>query len=310
MHRFKIIGLKSIIFGFVTLFILTSYFLYSKYFSRTKSQDLVLSEDQEEFKKRPIDRGGIVIPNSGSLIYEKLNHGDSKNKEAEANLQPETEEPIVLDFKNSLENVENYDSIDDILANLDLSQEDEKEQISTKNPANELNQSINNNEEVQAVTLNDSNEESINSTEMADNVMPNIVETKIESKTNTEALVSPADQSLTNQKSVNNTKLKIIQIDDQSNKLHNLNLRSNKDSGYKIHLSSAWSEKEAKNEWQKIKARHAKYLDKTELIIKKVTASNGKIIYLVMAGNYPSLDKAKLVCKKLQLSNQNCIVTK
>ena len=104
--------------------------------------------------------------------------------------------------------------------------------------------------------------------------------------------------------------LKIIQIDDQNNKLQKLNMHSDKDFGYKLHLSSAWSEKEAKNEWQKIKARHAKYLDKTELTIKKVTASNGKIIYLVMAGNYSSLDKAKLICKKLHLSNQNCIVTK
>lgn len=306
MHRLKIIGPKSIIFGFLALFIVTSYFLYSKYFSRVRSQDLVLSEDQEEFKKRPTDRGGIVIPNSGSLIYEKLNQGDSKNREAESNLQPETEEPIALDFKKSSEGTENYDSIDDILANLDLSQETDQEQVTANNSDN-VNQPINS-EEVQAVTLNDSNEESSNSTEIADNVMPNMIEAKIESEA--EVQTTPDDQSLTNQKPVTNTKLKIIQIDDQSNKLHNLNLRSDKDFGYKIHLSSAWSEKEAKNEWQKIKARHAKYLDKTELIIKKVTASNDKIIYLVMAGNYPSLDKAKLVCKKLQLSNQNCIVTK
>ena len=56
--------------------------------------------------------------------------------------------------------------------------------------------------------------------------------------------------------------------------------------------------------------RHIKYLKNAQLVIKKVKTNNNRIIYLVMAGNYPSLNQAKLVCKKLVSSKQNCIVTK
>jgi septal ring-binding cell division protein DamX len=95
----------------------------------------------------------------------------------------------------------------------------------------------------------------------------------------------------------------------ENNKLYKLN-KNSADSGYKIQLSSAWSEKEAKNEWERIQIRHIKYLKNAQLVIKKVKTNNDRIIYLVMAGNYPSLNQAKLVCKKLVSSKQNCIVTK
>ena len=91
--------------------------------------------------------------------------------------------------------------------------------------------------------------------------------------------------------------------------LYKLN-KNSAESGYKIQLSSAWSEKEANNEWERIQMRHIKYLKNAQLVIKKVKTNNDRIIYLVMAGNYPSLNQAKLVCKKLVSSKQNCIVTK
>lgn len=341
MNRFKII-----IFAFITLFALSSYFIYSKYFSRVKSRDLILSEDREEYKKRPVDRGGIVIPNSNSLIYEKLNHRDGKGADAEINLQPETEEPLNLDFKNDVEQVEKYDSIDDILAKLDLSQEDENIQIDSGVAGDERVSSLVSSadgSDLKSFKKKDNERENVSGSselvispssevvaedldggvtqQKASNLVSNDQEAGAESAITDVAM---PEIVLTEQESVNEevvssvggdaepiiNGLKIIQIDDQNNKLQKLNMHSDKDFGYKLHLSSAWSEKEAKNEWQKIKARHAKYLDKTELTIKKVTASNGKIIYLVMAGNYSSLDKAKLICKKLHLSNQNCIVTK
>ena len=103
--------------------------------------------------------------------------------------------------------------------------------------------------------------------------------------------------------------LKITRLSGENNKLYKLNKKS-ADSGYKIQLSSAWSEKEANNEWERIQMRHIKYLKNAQLVIKKVKTNNNRIIYLVMAGNYPSLNQAKLVCKKLVSSKQNCIVTK
>ncbi len=95
----------------------------------------------------------------------------------------------------------------------------------------------------------------------------------------------------------------------ENNKLHKVNI-NNSENNYKLQLTSAWSEKEAKNKWEKIKLRHIKYLKNSKLITKKIKTNDGKIIYLIMAGNYASLSQAKLICKKLIAKKQSCIVTK
>lgn len=248
------------------------YFLYSKYFGHVNDRDIVLSEEQEEYKRKPIDPGGIIIPHSSSLIYEKLNPGSVA--ESGVNLLASPEEPMDLGFRSNFKNIDSYDSIDDILAKLDL----DPEEAAIKNATSTVLEADIVTDLVNPVVTN--------------NIIPD----------NDKDVAENIDQA-------DIYKLKITKLAEETNKLYNLNINS-VDSGFKIQLSSAWSEKEAKSEWYKIQVRHIKYLKNAQLIIKKVKVNNDRIIYLVMAGNYSSLNQAKLVCKKLVLSKQNCIVTK
>ena len=256
---------------FFTLIILTGLVIsYYKYFLHTYNQNIILSEEQEEYKRKPLDPGGVIIPHSNSLIYEKLNINNAIIENI--NFLSEPEEPIDLIFKSNLEDVIVFDSIDDILAKLNLYEDDEIIQNEYSNNDNSVN-NVNN-------TANSSN---------------------ISDKTN--------DSDINHNTNQTSSQLKIIKLSAENNRHYSFSTNS-VDSSYKIQLSSAWSEKEAKIEWKKIQLRHAKYLKNKKLVIKKVRITNNKIIYLIMAGNYPSLNQAKLVCKKLTLSKQNCIVTK
>ena len=249
--------------------LLLSYYLYTRHFSYTNGKDIIIGEEQEEFKRRPIDPGGIIIPHSNSLIYEKLKPGNAL--EAEINLSPDPEEPIDLGFRSHANDVAEYDSIDDILAKIDLEGEG-KPAVNVSSP--ELDNTV-------TAELTSNMEDDGNDDNNPD--------------------VSKGEADI--------PQLKITKLSGENNKLYKLN-NDSADSGYKIQLSSAWSEKEAKNEWERIQMRHMKYLKNAQLVIKKVKTNNNRIIYLVMAGNYPSLNQAKLVCKKLVSSKQNCIVTK
>ena len=251
--------------------LLLSYYLYTRHFSHINGNDIINGEEQEEFKRRPIDPGGIIIPHSNSLIYEKLKPANAP--EAEIKLSSDPEEPLELGFRSHAHDVAEYDSIDDILAKIDLDRE-EKPAVNVSS--------------VEIDTTVNTGPTSI--IEDVGNVDNSTDENRGESESNI-------------------PQLKITRLSGENNKLYKLN-KNSADSGYKIQLSSAWSEKEANNEWERIQMRHIKYLKNAQLVIKKVKTNNDRIIYLVMAGNYPSLNQAKLVCKKLVSSKQNCIVTK
>ena len=102
--------------------LLLSYYLYTRHFLYTNGKDIIIGEEQEEFKRRPIDPGGIIIPHSNSLIYEKLKPANAP--EAEIKLSSDPEEPLELGFRSHAHDVAEYDSIDDILAKIDLDGED------------------------------------------------------------------------------------------------------------------------------------------------------------------------------------------
>jgi len=251
--------------------LLLSYYLYTRHFSHINGNDIIIGEEQEEFKRRPIDPGGIIIPHSNSLIYEKLKPANAP--EAEINLSSEPEEPLELGFRSPAHDVAEYDSIDDILAKIDLDGEDKP-----------------------AVNVSSSE-------------VDNTVNTELTRAMEDDGNIDNSTDEDKGEGQANIPQLKITKLSGENNKLYKLN-KNSADSGYKIQLSLAWSEKEAKNEWERIQMRHMKYLKNAQLVIKKVKTNNNRIIYLVMAGNYPSLNQAKLVCKKLVSSKQNCIVTK
>ena len=88
------------------------------YFKIQNSREIItLSPQEGEIKRKPDDPGGIVIPNSDSLVYEKLQKNVKKNRKV--NILPEPEEPIDFGQKVEENPVVYLDSIDEILANIE-----------------------------------------------------------------------------------------------------------------------------------------------------------------------------------------------
>jgi hypothetical protein len=100
----------------LALVVFGSYFVYKKFF-QIKGEIVLLSPEDIQYIKRPDDPGGIVVPHSSSLIYEKLKKNKAINRKI--TIIPETEIPLLLD-NNDLSEVQYLDSIDQILANIEL----------------------------------------------------------------------------------------------------------------------------------------------------------------------------------------------
>lgn len=235
------------------------------YFKIQNSREIItLSPEEGEIKKKPDDPGGIVIPNSDSLVYEKLQKGAAKNRKI--NILPEPEVPIDFGQKVEENPVVYLDSIDEILANIEYYDEVANNNLSTT-------------EEI---------------------VAPNSVKSSIVAES------GEGGQKI----EISGTGLNIIKSSDNRFKVTEVNVVSAEDEGYKIQLTTAFSEGDAKKLWQEIIKRHSKVLNGANLITKKIDGNNERIFYLVMAGTYPSLNHAKLVCNRLASRKQNCIVTK
>lgn len=238
---------------------------YLKY--RTNSTKIITLEPSlQEFKKKPTDPGGIVIPNSNSLIYEQLK--GKKNDPLLYHVLSEPEAPLNIIYNQSTED-KLYSSIDEILSNIGYFEEDKPEDDDDKN------------------------------------AMPNPI--------SHETLIDPTQLKEDNKTEDNfpqDTGLNFIKMP-EGNKLDYLRIKQGIDSGgYKIQIGAAFSENEAKKEWEIIKQKHSMILKDASLVLRKIEGKNERIFYLIMAGTYTSLSSAKLVCNKLSMRHQNCIITK
>lgn len=87
------------------------------YFYPSNTLDVItLLPDDLETKKKPTDPGGLVLPNSDSLVYERLK--GSSPIEKKINLLPEPEEAIEI-IRNQEIKANIFDSIDEILDNIE-----------------------------------------------------------------------------------------------------------------------------------------------------------------------------------------------
>jgi len=255
---------KSLFFRITMILVISLIGLFF-YFKIQNSREIItLSPEAGEIKKKPDDPGGIVIPNSDSLVYEKLQKGAKKNRKI--NILPEPEDPIDFGQKVEENPVVYLDSIDEILANIEYYDEVADNNLSVT-------------EEF---------------------VMPNAIKSSM--------VVEPEEEK--RKIEIPGTGLNIIKTSDNRFRVTEVNVVSAEDEGYKIQLTTAFSEGDAKKLWQEITKRHGKVLNGANLITKKIDGKNERIFYLVMAGAYPSLNHAKLVCNRLAARRQNCIVTK
>ncbi|RTK92135.1 MAG: SPOR domain-containing protein [Rickettsiales bacterium] len=260
MYRIKLIFIASFV------IIVGSFASYYYLHKKSKSEIITIAPDTDLIKKKPEDPGGIVIPNSDSLVYEKLQSGVKKNRKI--NILPSPEEPIIINnLAENDDSVISLDAIDEILSN----------------------------SEYYDVYTNDEASNNIN-----EYVIPNILKNQ-SNETNEEV----DDKIL-----IPSSMLNITKSQDNYFNFNDNNVIKNENYGYKIQLSVASSEEDAKVHWQRIVNNHYKILGNANLITKRIEGANNRIFYMILAGTYPSLNHAKLVCKKLISRKQNCIVIK
>lgn len=254
---------KNIVFFFIIFFAL--FFVWQNgYFSSKHEEVITIVPDAVETKKRPEDPGGIVIPNSDSLVYEKLRQNAAKPRKL--NILPEPEEPIYIsNLPDNMSEVIFLDSIDKILANIELHEVSDNEGLDNRDQSAE---------HVALEAKKDQLDDGRNKI-----IIPGI-------------------------------NLEVIKATENRFNGNGVEIAKNEDAGYKIQLSVAYSQNDAIILWEEISKRHSRILANSNSIIRKVTGSNNRIFYLIMAGTYPSLEQAKLVCKKLLAHRQNCIVVK
>jgi hypothetical protein len=256
---------KSLVFRIIIILLVTLGGVFF-YFKIQSSREIVtLSPDEGAAKRKPDDPGGIVIPNSDSLVYEKLQKSVVKNRKV--NILPEPEEPIDLGQKTEDNPVIYLDSIDEILAKIEYDD--------NADPSSPTSDEL---------------------------VMPN--------STKPAEIAQSEEEEKQAIEDIPGTSLNVRKSSDNRFKITEVNVVSPEDDGYKIQLTTAFSEGDAKRLWQEITKRHGKILSGANLITKKIDGKNNHILYLVMAGTYPSLNHAKLTCNRLSARKQNCIVTK
>ncbi len=143
---------RSKLIVFFALFIVVgSLVSYYYFYKRFNSEIITIGPDEDLIKKKPEDPGGIVIANSDSLVYEKLQSGIKKNRKIY--ILPEPEEPIILNINKIDDSIISLDAIDEILSKSeyynsnseDESNIDMEEYIIPnilKNQSNEINEDI------------------------------------------------------------------------------------------------------------------------------------------------------------------------
>lgn len=265
---------KLIIFLISVLFFIASILLY--FYKDGSARDIVIiQEENTEFKRKPLDPGGITIPNSDSHIYDQLKRHSTKTSISDVKILPDPEEPISIHFNNKDNNIIPVSSIDDILNNIDYY---EKEfLLESKEPEDE------------------------------NLVLPNAIDRyKKSASDNDDGELFLNDLTVSS-----NTSLNFIKASEDSHKRIN---KAGGDliegGGYFIQLAITRSEKEATKAWIQIEKRNFGVLSNVEPAFKKINKKNTSVFFLVLAGPYPNKYKAKMVCESLKSNKQNCIVMK
>ncbi|PCJ25495.1 MAG: hypothetical protein COA94_06270 [Rickettsiales bacterium] len=276
------------------------------YLYPSKSTEIItLTADTSPTKKKPTDPGGMVLPNSDSLVYEKLK---TKVTNRKIRILPEPEAPI--EIRRTLKTEAKFlDSIEEILDNIEY-----YEAKLANNKPDALGGSQDSRYGDSSYEDSSYRDSSYGDSRYLDSnyVMPNILIAKSEIPDDMMQDNPPQNDSSRGPHSIliAGTKLNITRAAEPEHKMAQFNLISKDSDGYKIQLSSAYSLASAETQWKALQKRHAKILKGAALITKRVEGKNERIFYLVMAGTYSSLSHAKSLCRKLGARKQNCIITR
>jgi len=252
--------------------------LYYLLSARGKSAIMILEPEYLVYKKKPDDPGGIVAANAENFVYENLKRGSAKVASNKSNnyIVPEPEKPLDIIYNQTISGSNNGED--------------------GEQPFDSIDSILMNLDSYEETTLPASSETASDS----DHAMPNL---------------SPSQQAASvdvqkQEEMTNIHGIQIIKAPAQLAKLPKIKAFATDAGGYKLQLTVASSEKEAKAAWDNISSRYGKILQDASMVIRKAKGKNDRIFFLVMAGTYSSLPQAKLVCKKLSAKKQNCIITK
>jgi hypothetical protein len=271
----------------------------------TKEELPIVKADQEAVKVKPSDRGGMVVLNMDKTVYDNLSRGTNKENASKVEkILPSPEEPI---------------------DKVKIIQEQQVEQASEQKPAESL---------PEAARVPENNDERNSATT---NVIP--IESKPEQKTQVEQIQESNKEQKEaleketieeakpkeNEKPKRNKALtkiadKTSRVSDQDlqlppkhkKKADNItNLASRKiTSGYKVQLAAFKTEKEALQEWNRIKKKYKQVLSKYKPSIERREIDHKGIFYRLQAGPFASEAEARSICKKLTDNNQSCFLVK
>lgn len=271
------------------LFFLDGYFQIRQLFSSLiyKQDQVVLIEpEMESYKKKPEYPGGIEIPNSDSLIYERLRDSSKKVSINQVKLLPDPEKPIESALKNIKKPFSDNIEIESIKPGdkIDFSRIDDDPRF--VGSIDDILENIGYYEE----------------SFMAQELEGSKPDLELDKELETKADGLEQEQSYGG--------IKIIK---SYSSIHHTDTQSSEyrpGQGYLIQLAIARSSAQASKVWAGIKSKNNKILAKNNLILKKFSSKDERIFYLVLTGPYPSEYKAKLVCSYLKKNQQNCIITK
>lgn len=336
------LSFKLIFAVIITLLLLV--FGYFKYQHKNNGVIVTIYPDYVDAKIKPTDTGGTISNTVENTIYERL---QSKNKTSKTtaktvNILPEPEQPININnagkeldgaSAQGLSDVKDKDNLsparDDegdvfdrvIAGNVPKQGKIQEKEANQQKSKDELTHLLNsmggisskqenlgqeniaqeNKDLVSSANNNGANGDKINIfadekdlDDLADSQESNVKEQQKNANQNAKNIGDFRDE------------LKVVKVTGSTSKLELLDKGAT--AGYKIQLASVKSEAEGMKEFDRIKRKHQKILANTAMTVKKMYHDNGKVFYLVMAGNYNNSGQAKAVCKKLSQRGQNCIV--
>ena len=276
-----------------------SYFQLDKisaFFTSGEMQVVLLEPEMKSYKTKPQYPGGIEMPNSDSLVYEKLRDSSKQVGINQVNILPDPEKSI----ENNLQNLRKLPAQtgDQVFV-----QEGDKSDVSRIEDEPKFVGSID--DILENIGYY---EESFMLPEAEMEVATEGEENKPESGSQVKDEVVAKEDQIGQDQNYGN-----IKVSKSYSSVHHTDVESLHEGvgqGYLIQLAIARSSDQASKVWAQIQSKNYKILAQNTLVVKKFSSKENKIFYLVLTGPYPSEYKAKLVCSSLKKKQQNCIITK
>ena len=265
----------TIIFILFALFVLIAVFYrLNRKVDETK-YPVFIKADEIPFKERPVDKGGLYIPNQDKKVYQLL---DKKKEE----LQIEHTAPTTEDPKEpiALEEVKNSEDVEKLIKEETYGRKEEAPQI-------------------------------VVSDEMPLEVLPlKPVQKGIQKKAPTPPKVKKIPTKKTTKKGLLSDSKKATEKEALKKKNAQTKKQALKKTGktFAVQLLSAQNEKAVEKAWKNILKKQKQILSKYSHRVKKVKIGKNTF-YRLLIGNFRARTEALSLCKKLKAHKQSCVLS-